>query len=31
MGIGYLTEKRRQNAVIVDGSATKAPDSFGKP
>lgn len=31
MGIGYLTEKRRQTAAIVDGSATKDPDSFGKP
>lgn len=31
MGIGYLTEKRRQTAAIVDGSATKDPDSFRKP
>ena len=31
MGIGYLTEKRRQTTEIVDRTATKAPDSSSKP
>ncbi len=31
MGIGYLTEKRRQTTEIVDRTATKAPDSSSEP